>query len=84
MKGFGTNVATRGFELDVVTKDFEINVVARGSKINVIMGGERSNISTSTILAFVARRKMGLNSKFFIIIKRSMAKLGNRKHKKNE
>jgi len=75
MKGFGTNVATRGFE---------VNVVARGSKTNVTMGGERSNISTSTILAFVARGKMGLHLKFFIIIKRSMAKLGNRKHKKNE
>jgi len=84
MKGFETNVATRGFELDVVTKGSEVDVVARGSKTNVTMGGERSNIFKLTILTFVARGKMGLNLKFFIIIKGSMAKLGNRKRKKNE
>jgi hypothetical protein len=84
MNEFETDVATRGFELDVTTKGFEIDVVARGSKANVTMGGDRSNIFTSIVLAFVIRRMMGLNLKFFIIIKGSMAKLGNRKQKKDE
>jgi hypothetical protein len=84
MNEFEIDVTTRGFELDVTTKGFEIDVVARGSKANVTMGGDRSNISTSIVLAFVIRRKMSLNLKFFIIIKGSMAKLGNRKHKKDE
>ncbi len=82
MKGFETNVVKRGFELDVATKGSTVDVVARGFKKNATRGGERSNFSTSTILAFVARGKMGLNLKFFIIIKGSMAKLGNRKRKK--
>jgi hypothetical protein len=61
---------------------FEVDVVAKGFKVDNTMGGDRSNSITSTILALVARGKMGLNSKFFIIIKGSMAELGNRKHKK--
>jgi hypothetical protein len=65
-------------------RGFEVDVVARGSKVDITMGGDRSNISRSTVLALVARGKMGLNLKFFIIIKKSMVELGNRKHKKDE
>jgi hypothetical protein len=61
-------------------RGFEVDVVAKGSKVDITMGGDRSNVLTSTILALVARGKMGLNLKFFIIIKGSMVDLGNRKH----
>ncbi len=81
MKGFQTNVVARGYELDVAAKGTKRNATTRGSKVYAIMGGDKLDIFTSTTSTFVVRRKMGLNLKFFGIIKGGMVELGNMKCK---
>ncbi len=70
------------FEVDVAMKGSKIDATTKGFKVNAIMRGYRSNIFTSIISTFVARRKMGLNLKFFIITRGGMVNLGNMKWKK--
>jgi hypothetical protein len=74
----------KGFEVDVTIKGYETNVAAIGFKTNITTRGSRLNIFTSTISTFVMRRKMGLNFKFFKIIRGGMVELGNKKLKKDE
>lgn len=63
-------------------RGFEIDFAMKGSKINAILQSFRSNISTLVVSTFVAKRKMGLNLKLFIITRRGMVNLGNMKWKK--
>jgi hypothetical protein len=81
VKGFETNVVAKGYEIDVAAKGTKRNVTTRGSKVDAMMGGDKIDIFTSATSTFVVRGKMGLNLKFFGIIKGAMVELGNMKCK---
>jgi hypothetical protein len=72
----------RGFEVDVAAKGSKVNATRKGSKVDAMVRSSRSNNSTSIVSTFVARRKMGLNLKFFKITRGGMVNLGNMKWKK--